>query len=87
MYLLYYIYYIIYIIYCIFYNTCVCTGAPQILIQLIKSNKSYDETSKKVTEQVEKDMTSYGLRGIRCLAVARTVITSPKNEPEWQFLG
>ena len=65
----------------------VTKGAPQILIQLIKSNKSYDETSKKVTEQVEKDMTNYGLRGIRCLAVARTVIISPKNGPEWQFLG
>ena len=66
------------------------TGAPQILIQLLKSNKSYNDTTNttnKLIQQVEKDMTNYGLRGIRCLAVARTVITSPNNGPEWQFLG
>jgi H+-transporting ATPase len=44
-------------------------GAPHVLIQLIRDGGHADESSVKRTEQ---DVHAFGLRGIRCLAVAKT---------------
>jgi len=49
-------------------------GAPHVLLKLI-----HDE---KIIHKCEHDVTSFGARGIRCLAVART-----DDNGEWKMLG
>ena len=49
-------------------------GAPHVLLKLI-----HDE---KIVHKCEHDVTSFGARGIRCLAVART-----DDNGEWKMLG
>lgn len=49
-------------------------GAPHVLLKLI--------TDEKVIHKCEHDVTSFGARGIRCLAVART-----DDNGEWKMLG
>lgn len=38
----------------------------------------------QIAKDVEATVTSFGLRGIRCLAVARTL---PGSEDQWEMLG
>jgi H+-transporting ATPase len=52
-------------------------GAPQIIMGLCH-NKN------EIAKDVEATVTSFGLRGIRCLAVARTL---PGSEDQWEMLG
>ncbi len=49
-------------------------GAPHVLLKLV--------TDEKVKHKCEHDVTSFGARGIRCLAVART-----DDNGEWKMLG
>eukprot|EP00475_Leptophrys_vorax_P036534 TRINITY_DN618_c0_g1_i1.p1 TRINITY_DN618_c0_g1~~TRINITY_DN618_c0_g1_i1.p1 ORF type:complete len:1011 (+),score=340.86 TRINITY_DN618_c0_g1_i1:202-3033(+) len=54
-------------------------GAPHVLLKLLKG-----EDSEQVHHAVEADVKSLGARGVRCLAVARTV---PGNMDKWMMLG
>lgn len=49
-------------------------GAPHVLLKLCKDHK--------IHERCEADVTSFGSRGIRCLAVAKT-----DDQGEWHMLG
>eukprot|EP00595_Chromulina_sp_UTEXLB2642_P002324 CAMPEP_0196765008 /NCGR_PEP_ID=MMETSP1095-20130614/7376_1 /TAXON_ID=96789 ORGANISM="Chromulina nebulosa, Strain UTEXLB2642" /NCGR_SAMPLE_ID=MMETSP1095 /ASSEMBLY_ACC=CAM_ASM_000446 /LENGTH=593 /DNA_ID=CAMNT_0042122131 /DNA_START=169 /DNA_END=1947 /DNA_ORIENTATION=- len=51
-------------------------GAPNVILSLITHNH------KSVQDQVNRDITSYGLRGIRTLAVAKT-----NDNNDWELLG
>eukprot|EP00475_Leptophrys_vorax_P025000 TRINITY_DN3479_c0_g2_i1.p1 TRINITY_DN3479_c0_g2~~TRINITY_DN3479_c0_g2_i1.p1 ORF type:complete len:987 (+),score=347.54 TRINITY_DN3479_c0_g2_i1:157-2961(+) len=54
-------------------------GAPHVLLKLLKG-----EDSEQIHHACEADVKSLGARGIRCLAVARTV---PGNQEKWMMLG
>jgi H+-transporting ATPase len=54
-------------------------GAPHVLLKLLKG-----EEAEHVHHACENDVKSLGARGIRCLAVTRTV---PGNQEKWMLLG
>lgn len=56
----------------------VSKGAPHVLLKLIHA-----ANSKEIHDAVEKDVHLLGMRGIRCLAVAKT---DPATG-EWAMLG
>eukprot|EP00475_Leptophrys_vorax_P025003 TRINITY_DN3479_c0_g4_i2.p1 TRINITY_DN3479_c0_g4~~TRINITY_DN3479_c0_g4_i2.p1 ORF type:complete len:974 (+),score=326.01 TRINITY_DN3479_c0_g4_i2:186-3107(+) len=55
-------------------------GAPHVLMKLI----GHTQENEEIIEAVENDVKSLGSRGVRCLAVARTV---PGNQEKWIMLG
>ena len=59
----------------------VSKGAPHIILDLIKAHGG--SGSSKVAAVVDKDVESLGSRGIRCIAVARTI----NNGTAWKMLG
>ena len=58
-------------------------GAPHVILKLVtSSNKQDTQGNQKIANQVEEDVHSFGLRGIRTLAVAKT-----NDKGQWEFLG
>lgn len=60
-------------------------GAPHVLLKLVLGGR-HDEIAVALHERVETDVQELGARGIRCLAVAKTV-ESADGKDEWAFLG
>jgi H+-transporting ATPase len=58
----------------------VTKGAPHVLLKLVNEGGG---SSKAVSDACEKDVHEFGLRGIRCLAVAKTNDSTGK----WEMLG
>lgn len=65
-------------------------GAPHVLLKLCVSHCKDDAKNKRISELVERDVHRLGLRGIRALAVAKTLnknFDDLSDEDEWEFLG
>jgi H+-transporting ATPase len=65
----------------------VTKGAPHVIIKMIQQHPQIDS---HFIERIEHDIKSLGERGIRALAVARTVestTTTTTSEPYWMLLG
>jgi H+-transporting ATPase len=54
-------------------------GAPHVLMKLLDE---HDANARAIKAKVEKDVHEFGLRGIRCLAVAKT-----NDKGQWEMLG
>eukprot|EP00607_Mallomonas_marina_P008991 CAMPEP_0182417028 /NCGR_PEP_ID=MMETSP1167-20130531/1463_1 /TAXON_ID=2988 /ORGANISM="Mallomonas Sp, Strain CCMP3275" /LENGTH=835 /DNA_ID=CAMNT_0024590299 /DNA_START=102 /DNA_END=2606 /DNA_ORIENTATION=+ len=54
----------------------VTKGAPHVLLKLV------EDPDKSIEKMVMKDITEYGERGVRCLAVAKT-----NEEGKWVYMG
>merc|ERR1719399_1248079 len=60
-------------------------GAPQVLLKLIKNSGGCDEALAK---KIEHDVTELGKRGIRAIAVAKTVsIGATQDDDVWKMMG
>merc|ERR1719454_2869021 len=60
-------------------------GAPQVLLKLVKKNGGCDDALAK---KIETDVTQLGMRGIRAIAVAKTVrIGATKEQDVWKMMG
>merc|ERR1719440_2454513 len=60
-------------------------GAPQVLLKLVKKSGGCDDTLAK---KIEHDVTELGKRGIRAIAVAKTVsIGATKEQDVWKMMG
>merc|ERR1712054_549343 len=60
-------------------------GAPQVLLKLVKKNGGCDDATAK---KIEHDVTELGKRGIRAIAVAKTVkIGATKEDDVWKMMG
>jgi H+-transporting ATPase len=57
-------------------------GAPHVILKLVISNSTNEKANAAITQAVEEDVHSFGLRGIRTLAVAKT-----NDKEQWEFLG
>jgi len=57
-------------------------GAPHVILKLVVTNNTNQKANEKLTTVVEEDVHSFGLRGIRTLAVAKT-----NDKDQWEFLG
>ncbi|KAJ1422197.1 P3A, P type ATPase [Ochromonadaceae sp. CCMP2298] len=57
-------------------------GAPHVILQLVCAGTTNQAAIDAITHAVERDVESFGLRGIRTLAVAKT-----NERNEWEFLG
>mmetsp|Transcript_19959 Transcript_19959/g.33403 ORF Transcript_19959/g.33403 Transcript_19959/m.33403 type:complete len:906 (+) Transcript_19959:83-2800(+) len=57
-------------------------GAPHVILKLVVASSSNQAANEAITKAVEDDVHSFGLRGIRTLAVAKT-----NEKEEWEFLG
>merc|ERR550537_1355454 len=60
-------------------------GAPQVLLKLVKKSGGCDDALAK---KIEDDVTALGKRGIRAIAVAKTVsIGATKEQDVWKMMG
>merc|ERR550537_1462419 len=60
-------------------------GAPQVLLKLVRKSGGCDEALAK---KIEHDVTELGKRGIRAIAVAKTVkIGATKEQDVWKMMG
>jgi H+-transporting ATPase len=58
-------------------------GAPHVILKLVLAARKGDvKANEALTTAVEDDVHSFGLRGIRTLAVAKT-----NDKDQWEFLG
>eukprot|EP01032_Pedospumella_encystans_P016080 gene16080-biopygen13139 len=57
-------------------------GAPHVILKLVTSTNQNQKANEAITAAVEEDVHSFGLRGIRTLAVAKT-----NDKDQWEFLG
>jgi H+-transporting ATPase len=58
-------------------------GAPHVILKLIASGSKDKHSLEALSHRVEEDIHSFGLRGIRSLAVAKT----NEEDGQWEFLG
>jgi H+-transporting ATPase len=61
----------------------VTKGAPHVILHLVTEHNSDPRAAEAMKEKVEETVTQFGLRGVRCVAVART--DSPDGN--WYMLG
>merc|ERR1719440_2084846 len=60
-------------------------GAPQVLLKLVKGSGGCDDAMAK---KIEHDVTELGKRGIRAIAVAKTVsLGATKEGDKWKMMG
>lgn len=57
-------------------------GAPHVILKLVVGDTKDPQQAKHITHQVESDVQTFGLRGIRTLAIAKT-----DESGAWQFMG
>jgi len=60
-------------------------GAPQVLLKLVRESGGCDDA---VAKQIENDVTQLGMRGIRAIAVAKTVSLGATGKDDvWKMMG
>merc|ERR1719265_1611577 len=60
-------------------------GAPQVLLKLVKKSGGCDDALAK---KIEHDVTELGKRGIRAIAVAKTVsLGATSDDDKWRMMG
>jgi len=60
-------------------------GAPQVLLKLVQKSGGCDDAT---ADKIEHDVTELGKRGIRAIAVAKTVsIGATKDQDVWKMMG
>jgi H+-transporting ATPase len=61
----------------------VSKGAPHVIVHLVTEHEADKAKAHEITKRVEEAVTDFGLRGVRCVAIARTdTLDGP-----WYMLG